>query len=361
MADLINKINNSAYHLNNIVQQPVSHAKIASGTNNVNLNSQSTKKEIIKYSSLTVGVILIIISIIKRKAITKFFSKLFEKKNNTPANRAGSTNAGVRNLPPDNPPSGCGASSTNVNNINPARPGTGVVESKLPNISEYRQMQEKWSHLPKEDPRRKELGKELYQIEKRMIENNVSFIEKPVFKNVNINSVEFEKEKIHYVKNSLRLMSKNEATAIDALDVFEKYGSRYDDGLFDGMTDLAVAVSSTVEKLPKDIADKVLSRFIDLFGKIARKDKDYTDPRLLGQMIEKYSDKMSTDTVIKYIESMKKWSFEKDQADSVRRFVLRDEFTRRTPKELSRIEEHLKKLEEIVKDLPFKDKSKPNS
>ena len=233
------------------------------------------------------------------------------------------------------------------------------TQSKItPTLENLKELRKKWVNLPNGDPKKQELGCEIYKIEERLKRDNVSFVPKPPA------TFASEEEKIEYIQSALQRVTMNDASAMDALGVFEKYGSRYTCGPYHsknidtGMDDLAVAIYRISDKFEGEITDKAISKYLDLFNKFARSDGEYTDTRHLRLLIERHHSKMSEETVMKLIDTLKKFSFEREQAWTVRRYILDNEFTKRSPEELSRIEKNIKELEEIVKDMPMKDKSK---
>ena len=237
----------------------------------------------------------------------------------------------------------------------------GTKEEKQSLLNLYTTLDKKHASLPEESPERLSLGRKLYVLEKQMIEGNISFIPKAP------SSFATEADKIKYIKSALHYANTNEASAMDALSVFEKYGSRYEYGSFKaininhGLYDLTIAVERVADKLDAATTDKVINQYLDIFNKYARIDGEYADTRLLLRMIEKNNDKMSENTVSKIIETLKKFSFEKSQTWSVRKYIVSNEFSKRSPEELARLDVKLKELEEIVKDMPMKNKAKPGA
>ena len=237
----------------------------------------------------------------------------------------------------------------------------GTKEEKQSLLNLYTTLDKKHASLPEESPERLSLGRKLYVLEKQMIEGNISFIPKAP------SSFATEADKIKYIKSALHYANTNEASAMDALTVFEKYGSRYEYGSFKaininhGLYDLTIAVERVADKLDAATTDKVINQYLDIFNKYARIDGEYADTRLLLRMIEKNNDKMSENTVSKIIETLKKFSFEKSQTWSVRKYIVSNEFSKRSPEELARLDVKLKELEEIVKDMPMKNKAKPGA
>ncbi len=355
MVEMLNNITNNKFNNNNGMvvdfSRPQAFSTIQkSESDSVEIKSKQTgltqdkKKKIYTYSAIGGGIILAILAFLKRKSISHFVKRMFGMKNPRPP-RGDSPD----NIPPitnpSNPPSGSGL-------VHTPRP------SDTPTLENLKELRKKWINLPNGDPKKQELGCEIYKIEERLKRDNVSFVPKPP------ETFASEAEKIEYIQSALQRVTMNEASAMDALGVFEKYGSRYTCGPYHsknidtGMDDLAVAIYRISDKFEGEITDKAISKYLDLFNKFARSDGEYTDTRHLRLLIERHHSKMSEETVMKLIDTLKKFSFEREQAWTVRRYILDDEFTKRSPEELSRIEKNIKELEEIVKDMPMKDKSK---
>ena len=348
------------------------------------LANKDKKKKIITYSAIAAGIGLSILAFLKRKQIGDFFSSLFNKKPKNPP--AGDTPKPPK--PPkgnDAPPfnNGKGLNSSGIPSAPPkaalptldefqklekedmpalvSKFAKGTKEEKQSLLNLYTTLDKKHASLPEESPERLSLGRKLYVLEKQMIEGNISFIPKAP------SSFATEADKIKYIKSALHYANTNEASAMDALTVFEKYGSRYEYGSFKaininhGLYDLTIAVERVADKLDAATTDKVINQYLDIFNKYARIDGEYADTRLLLRMIEKNNDKMSENTVSKIIETLKKFSFEKSQTWSVRKYIVSNEFSKRSPEELARLDVKLKELEEIVKDMPMKNKAKPGA
>ncbi len=323
--------------------------------------NKNKKKKIITYTAIGTGVILAILAFFKRKQISDFFSNLFKKKPNNPSLQPDAPR------PPrgaDVPPSSGGSGGATP----PTPPSKGNLSDMfshtlLPTADEYTKIENEWFeavNTNSKDSQIQELGHKMSAMKKAMIEGNISFIPKAP------ETFASEADKIEYIQMALRKANINEASAMDAMAVFEKYGSRYEYGTYkalntnNGVSDLALAVEQVADDLDAKTADKVMNKYIDLFNKYARIDGDYTDARRLTRLIERNHDKMSEETVIKFIESLKQFSFERAQTWSIRKYIVENEFTKRSPEELKRIDVKLKELEEIVKDMPMKNKLKPN-
>ena len=309
------------------------------------------KKKIITYSSIAGGIGLFIIAIIKRKQIGEFFSKIFKKKTtpDTPDN-----NTSPRNIkddptaPPNNTEGKKPIQSTEIPNPN----------TKLPTLEEFTDLERRWNLTPNDDPMKKVLGKEKVSMRKAMIEGNVSFVPKPP------QHFSSQEEKNQYILNALECTYINESSAMDALNVFDKFGSRFEYGYKNSensISDLSIAVSYAAKELDPKTADKIFNKFIDLFGKFADTTPPrHNDTRKLDNIIIEHHEKMSEDTINKFIDTLEKLSFEQSTAWNIRKNIIENEYTKRSPEEITRIDSRLKKLEEKIKDLPFRDKSRHN-
>jgi len=333
-------------------------------SDSVEINDKKTgvnpdkKKKLYTYSAIVGGVVLAILAFLKRKPISRFIKKVFGIDAPQPP-RGSSTppdNIPPSIAPPGSPGGGGGGAGSASSSIHTPKPPHGPGSSPQ-SIDDLRELERTWMHLPDGHPHKAQIGRKINELERQLKENNVSFVPKAPA------SFASESEKIKYIQMALLEADVNEASAMDALAVFEKYGSRYTYGpnaknINTGISDLALAIEKISDKLEPEVADRAISKYLDLFNKYARSDGEYTDTRHLRLLIERHQSKMSEETVLKMIDTLKKFSFEKAQSWSVRRYILEDAYTKRTPEELSRIEARLRELEEIVKDMPMKDKSK---
>jgi len=188
---------------------------------------------------------------------------------------------------------------------------------------------------------------------KAMREQNISFVPKPP------RSFADEEETWKYLYKAMSVMDNNEASAIDALEMFEKYGSKrikhYPDGIRESLSDLSVSVSIAVNSLKgTDSADRVLNKYIDVFSKFATKDNELRDAGTLKWLFNKHCSEMSKDTLIKFIDTFKEISYDKQPLISLK--ILINNHPHNLPKvkqdDFIEVRRHLNALEEAVKDLP---------
>ena len=250
---------------------------------------------------------------------------------------------------------------TNVNSKSPQETKEKTpppIPTKLPTLEEFTDLERRWNLTPNDDPMKKVLGKEKVSMRKAMIEGNVSFVPKPP------QHFSSQEEKNQYILNALECTYINESSAMDALNVFDKFGSRFEYGYKNSensISDLSIAVSYAAKELDPKTADKIFNKFIDLFGKFADiTPPRHNDTRKLDNIIIEHHEKMSEDTINKFIDTLEKLSFEQSTAWNIRKNIIENEYTKRSPEEITRIDSRLKKLEEKIKDLPFRDKSRHN-
>ena len=236
----------------------------------------------------------------------------------------------------------------------------GTKEEKQLLLDFFTTLNKKYARLPEKSSEKLSLGRKLYVLEKQMIESNISFVPKAP------SSFATEADKIVYIQSALNRADINEASVMDALTVFEKYGNRYEyergeriKYTDNGMNDLYVAITHAMDKFDGQTADEIMSRYLDIFNKYAKIDGKNRDTRFLERFITHNTDKMSEATVNKLIDTLKQFSFERKQAWLIRAYLLKSEFTKRSPEELARIDVKLKELEEIVKDMPKVSQVKP--
>ena len=216
-------------------------------------------------------------------------------------------------------------------------------------------LEKTYKELPENSSEKREVGKRIYEMSKLMEKNNISFILKPPASFPN------DESKIEYLQTILNNAEKNSASASDALSLFEEYGYRYSyptgqTTSSNAIMDLSVSVDSIIGNLGASAGDSSVSKFIDILNKIGRNDGKYADNRALKSYITDYGDILSESTIIKMIKTLKKFPYERGPAEDIRYYII--ESSNRTAEELERIKKEFSELEEIVKDMPIKDKTK---
>ena len=393
MTDFMNSVSNkqggytTTTNINTLKANSTQSALVAQVQKNdsFELANKDKKKKIITYSAIAAGIGLLILTFLKRKQIGDFFSSLFNKKSKNPP--AGDTPKPPK---PPKPPKSNDTPFNNGKRLNSSAIPPALPKAELPTLDEFQKLEKedmsalvsrfskgtkeekqllldffttlnkKYARLPEKSSEKLSLGRKLYVLEKQMIESNISFVPKAP------SSFATEADKIVYIQSALNRADINEASVMDALTVFEKYGNRYEyergeriKYTDNGMNDLYVAITHAMDKFDGQTADEIMSRYLDIFNKYAKIDGKNRDTRFLERFITHNTDKMSEATVNKLIDTLKQFSFERKQAWLIRAYLLKSEFTKRSPEELARIDVKLKELEEIVKDMPKVSQVKP--
>jgi len=245
------------------------------------------QKDLITYSSIVAG-ILLLIGLIKRKLITEFFSKLLKK----------------REIP-------------EITKTKPVEP------SKQKNLE---------TPMPEQ-----------------------SLIPKPNFTCGEENPAQFAKEKFEYIQKVMNRMDENEASALEGLDMFEKYGIRVRYGKYnerETLSDLALAVSCT-KPAP---TDKVLKRFVEVYNdKIKIKDEveSFRASSNLRYILDNHAREMTKDTALMYVDAMKRTSFDKNDWYTANTELVENIYNHFTKEEVEEMTPHVEKLGELLKDCKY--------
>ena len=204
---------------------------------------------------------------------------------------------------------------------------TNSPHHETPTLDEYTKLCEEFEELRKldiSDPTRKAAAQKLNALEKQMIEQNISFVPKAP------ESFASDKERWDYLY--YRLMGvpvKNEATAIDMLDQFGKLGGKmYDPNTGkNSLMDIGIAALSYLDndKIDTDSANRILQKYIDSVFKFATNEiptGGYSpDAAELLPRYHNFTQLMTKDTVIKFINAFKNIAVDKKQYKDIKYFL----------------------------------------
>ena len=204
---------------------------------------------------------------------------------------------------------------------------------------------------PEEKSETERLRIEWGKVYKRLVPEHQSIVERKTAKD--FATVE---EKEHYIMNYvLPRMNKSEESALDALDMFEQFGFRadYPSKLDTTITKLTLGITT----LPKECkSDKVLSRYIEVFGKYAEGiPTSHPDDEELAEAIANFATKgqhIKEETVLRGIELMKKivcqnWVHERLDYALVSSYDAKF-------KNSEAVKNALLELKEVVKDMKYR-------
>lgn len=179
------------------------------------------------------------------------------------------------------------------------------------------------------------LGQKLVVLGKQMEEQNISFVPKaPV-------SFETEEKKWKYINDALWAVPKNEASAMEALEVFEKYGEkRFVDETTSvtSLDDLRTSISGYIDEILSkgilknifhnetslELTNVLLQRYIQVYSKFATNQIDsraYPDVKSIWRMFDSYKHIANKDTILMMINAMKDFAVDKEEYTRLKYFV----------------------------------------
>ena len=213
------------------------------------------------------------------------------------------------------------------------------------------------------------LGQKLATLRKQMEEQNISFVSKaPEF-------FETEERKWNYINEALWAAPKNEASAMDALDVFEKFGEkRFIDETTSvtSLDDLRTSISGYIDEILSkgilknifhnehclELTNVLLQRYIQVYSKFATNKIDsraYPDVKSVWRMFDSYKHIANKDTMLMMINAMKDFAVDKEEYSRLKYFVKHfspELYEVINKNDLQDIEKAIVKLGEKVENLP---------
>ena len=257
----------------------------------------------------------------------------------------------------------------------------GTKEHQQLLLSAYNEKSAFHKTLPEGSPERLALGKKLATLRKQMTEQNISFIQKAP------ESFASEQEKWDYLYTLYNAPKYNEATIMDYLDQFEKFGGRmYDKNTGkDSLPDVGTVVDCFIddfldsnavldkithkEKYANREADditkmlnRVVNKYIDIISKFATTElpeKGYSpDSAKLLPFYNHYRSTMTKDTVIKFINAFKNIAVDKQEYKEIRFFLKEGTWDAFYPElkaeDMPDIQKALDEFAKVVENLPEK-------
>jgi len=220
-------------------------------------------------------------------------------------------------------------------------------------LSEYKELlnkQKDWPECVTEEEKTLWRTQDEKRMELRSVlkENNVSLVEKAEFSLDPTKDV--EAKRAYFLSNKVGNASFNEASTLDYLDMFDKYGDRYWVDEKCGMHSL-IKLSSKIGEEP---SDKVLSKYIDIMDKLAQRDNaGMRDASSVMVILDYNAKNMSKETFLKFIKVFKKVSFQQGDAYMAETYLMRTKF-----KDDKDVANALSDLRTSLKDFPEVDKTK---
>ena len=236
-------------------------------------------------------------------------------------------------------------------------------QSPLPTLEEYtrlrKEFNEKLRKLDISDPTRKAAAKKLKEMERQMIEQNISFVSKAP------ESFASEKERWDYFYKGIDANVRNEASAMDILDQFSRLGGKmYDKNTGrDSLTDIPVSVLIYANEKATSIesSNRILQKYVDSVFKFATNEIPkygyHPDAAELLPMYNRSIKVMTKDTVIKFINAFKNIAVDKQQYIDIKYFlqdgIWQSFYPQLKPQDLPDIQKALDEFAKAVENLPY--------
>jgi len=310
-------------------------------TNNPPAKTDNTKNIVIG-SAIAVGIVILFLA---RKNISKFIKEFSNKGEKGVPTETPKTPKPTDTLPPSTP-------KTEVPPKAPVIPEPPKFDGQK-TLSEYKELlnkQKDWPECVTEEEKTLWRTQDEKRMELRSVlkENNVSLVEKAEFSLDPTKDV--EAKRAYFLSNKVGNASFNEASTLDYLDMFDKYGDRYWVDEKCGMHSL-IKLSSKIGEEP---SDKVLSKYIDIMDKLAQRDNaGMRDASSVMVILDYNAKNMSKETFLKFIKVFKKVSFQQGDAYMAETYLMRTKF-----KDDKDVANALSDLRTSLKDFPEVDKTK---
>ena len=378
-------------YINNIKQQNIynnlnSNIDKQSTTSDLSLNLKSdsfekkdnkiNKKKIFKIGALITGIVLVVLAFLKRKQIGNILSNLFNKKSPTqppapPLNGVPNNPKTPPIEPPKKPIQAINSLTSDINNSKLDNSAEEIIQETVqivsektsPTLEEYKRLRkefnEKLRKLDKSDPTRKAAAKKLKEMERQMIEQNVSFVSKAP------ESFASEKERWDYFYKGIDANVRNEASAMDILDQFSRLGGRmYDKNTGRrSIADIGTAVLIYANEKATSIesSNRILQKYVDSVFKFATNEippRGYSPDA--AELLPAYNNSikvMTKDTVIKFINAFKNIAVDKQQYIDIKYFlqdgIWQSFYPQLKPQDLPDIQKALDEFAKAVENLPY--------
>ena len=378
-------------YINNIKQQNIynnlnSNIDKQSTTSDLSLNLKSdsfekkdnkiNKKKIFKIGALITGIVLVVLAFLKRKQIGNILSNLFNQKSPTqppapPLNGVPNNPKTPPIEPPKKPIQAINSLTLDINNSKLDNSAEEIMQETVqivsektsPTLEEYtrlrKEFNEKLRKLDKSDPTRKAAAKKLKEMERQMIEQNVSFVSKAP------ESFASEKERWDYFYKGIDANVRNEASAMDILDQFSRLGGRmYDKNTGRrSIADIGTAVLIYANEKATSIesSNRILQKYVDSVFKFATNEippRGYSPDA--AELLPAYNNSikvMTKDTVIKFINAFKNIAVDKQQYIDIKYFlqdgIWQSFYPQLKPQDLPDIQKALDEFAKVVENLPY--------
>ena len=218
------------------------------------------------------------------------------------------------------------------------------------------------------------LGRKLYVLEKQMKEQNISFVPKAP------EQFASDDEKWKYIHKVLNRAQENEASTMEALAVFEKYGEKRFVSNKTNETSLEVLetnISNYIDEILSkgifeniyhtkesiELTNALLQRFVQVHSKYATNQVDsrsYPDVGNIWHMFSRYKYVENKETMLMMINAMKDLAVDKNEYTRLKYFLKHFDpklYEAINENDLQDIEKNIAELGKVVENLPDKNEN----
>ena len=360
------------------ISQPAATSQAAAAP--ISNKTDSSYKNNLKTLSLIGAAALLILAILKRKAIANLFKKsdkniISENQNKTPTpkptQKAPDVPTSVNKTEPvetiNTPKTETKPDSIKTNNTTEAKTATGVrlkpikhdyslldeYKRRLKIYHEYATPLRNRTKTPEEKIQEEKLRKAWLAILDKAREENVSFVRIKQESDFSIDPVKNAQEKFEYIaKQVLPYIDVSEASAMDALEMFGKFGTRY--VYPNGRKNYEILTTYLTCRPDEELTDRLLNKFLDVWEKISEKNVDkYKDNEYLCDVLVSFvrlKKNIEEDTILRGLKLLKKLTNQKEDVERIEYSLIGDYDAKY--KDSKKIKDALEDLKDYVKDCP---------
>ena len=258
--------------------------------------------------------------------------------------------------------------SVKTNNTTEVKPATGVTLKPIKHDyslldeylkrakihHEYAAPLRNRAKTPEEKIQEEKLRKAYRSLRDKAREENISFVRIKQESDFSSDPIKNAQEKFEYIdKQVLPYIDVSEASALDALDMFGKFGTRY--VYPNGRKNYEILTTYLVGRPKEEMTDRLLNKFLDVWEKISEKNVDkYKDNEFLCDVLVDFTlDKknVSEDSIVRGLKLLKKLTNQKQDVERLDYTLLRDYDAQY--KDSKKIKDAIDDLKDYVKDCPF--------
>ena len=206
---------------------------------------------------------------------------------------------------------------------------------------------------PEEKIQEEKLRKAWLELRQKAREENISFVRIKQESDFSTDPVKNAQEKREYIaQHVLPYLDVSEASAMDGLDMFAKFGTRciYPNG----RKNYEILTTNLTCRPDEEMTDRLLNKFLDVWEKISEKNVDkYKDNEYLCDVLVSFvrlKKNIEEDTILRGLKLLKKLTNQKEDVERIEYSLIGDYDAKY--KDSKKIKEAIEDLKEYVKDCP---------